>query len=938
LISVKTLNFIFMASPPSYQALEQEVKRLKDQLQAKEALFKGIFQERGSWSVDISGKRKPSDALAREKRRWQVLFEHTGTATCIFNRDGLIVLCNREFEKLTGYSKTDIEARMHWRDFVAHWDLERMEKYHERRQLTDVDVPQEYEFCLITSGQKIRNIYLKIGMIRETQERVASLTDITSLKNAEVELKESYKLFSSFMDQIPHVVFIKDTASRMVYVNQHIKEKFHAHEWLGKKPQEIFSSSEAEKLVKDDQKVLNSGFEEVYDRIVDVNGQEHHYQTYKFVIRGTGRGSLIGAIGLDITQRMRYREELKKSEQTFHKLYNSTSTGIAFVSSDEVISELNGAFGNMLGLSIDQMHGKPLWDFVQTDREAQWLREQMRQSTIDQHRMEMQFIHQDQRTIYGLMELNLIRDGNRQPLYYIVQVIDITDQKMAQVRSQESNRQLQTLIGNLPGMAYRCLNREDWFMLFMSQGCQRITGYPPEHFIYNKHTSYGDMIHPDDKAWVWQQVQQAVEEGRPFEMEYRILSASGAVRRVWERGQSVGADQQGRDMLEGFIMDVTTRAKAQRDLRESEERYKNLFETTGTATIVYDQEKVIRMCNRKFEELYGLPRSQIIGLMKWSQFVHPDDLPRMQEYHRLRGRGSEKPPVEYDFKLVDARGQVKTVHHVVKFLEGSRQRIASFSDITALKQAEEHMANWNRELEEKVRQRTAQLEETNRELESFSYSVSHDLKAPLRAIEGFSKILMRQYTDTLDDAGKRYLEITRQNASKMNQLISDLLSFSRLGRKALQIKKNDLNALVADVYREQKQLFHPSPCRFECQDLPPVMGDRSMIKVVFSNLLSNAFKFYHPDRMLHVNVGAYQQDGHTIFFVRDNGVGFDMKYAGKLFDAFQRLHREERYSGSGIGLSLVQRVIHKHGGRIWAESRIGEQTTFYFYLGNIEND
>ena len=197
---------------------------------------------------------------------------------------------------------------------------------------------------------------------------------------------------------------------------------------------------------------------------------------------------------------------------------------------------------------------------------------------------------------------------------------------------------------------------------------------------------------------------------------------------------------------------------------------------------------------------------------------------------------------------------------------------------------------------------------------------------------------MRQYTDTLDDAGKRYLEITRQNASKMNQLISDLLSFSRLGRKALQIKKNDLNALVADVYREQKQLFHPGPCRFECQDLPPVMGDRSMIKIVFSNLFSNAFKFYQPGRMLQVNVGAYQQDGHTIFFVRDNGVGFDMKYAGKLFDAFQRLHREERYSGSGIGLSLVQRVIHKHGGRVWAESRIGEQTTFYFYLGNIEND
>jgi len=927
-----------MASQPSYRALEQEVKRLKDLLREKEALLKSMSKQSEAPPEDSLHTHQPSSTLEGEKRRYQILFEHTGTATCLFGDDGRIVLCNREFEKLSGYSKAEIEAGKNWSEFVAPWDLERMKKYHERRRQLDANVPQEYEFCMINRQGQIRNIYLKIGMMQETHERVASLTDITALKHAELEIKESYDLFSAFMDQIPHVAFIKDAQSRMIFANRYMKEKFHAHEWLEKKPHEIFSPSRAEKLIRDDQKVLSSGFEEVLDRLVDVNGNEHHYQTYKFVIHRSGKDALIGAIGLDITQRMKYRDELKKSEQKFRKLYNNTSTGIAFVSLDALIGELNMAFGSMLGLGAEEMRGKPMWNFIHLSREAKWLREQMHQRAIDHHRMEMQFVHRDQQGIYGLMEINLIRDKRHLPSYYIIQVIDITERKIAQLRNQESNRQLQTLIGNLPGMAYRCLNREDWYMIFMSQGCQRITGYTPESFIDNKHISYGDIIHPDDKERVWAGVQQAVEGGSPFEMEYRILALSGEIRWVWERGQSVGPDKQGRDLLEGFIMDVTARTMAQQALRESEERYKNLFETTGTATIVYDDKKVIRMCNRKFEELYGLPRSKIIDRMRWTAFVHPDDLTRMEEYHRLRGMGSDKPPVEYDFKFVDAREQIRTVHHVVKFLEGSRRRIASFADVTPLKEAEEHLANWNRELEKKVSQRTAQLEETNKELESFSYSVSHDLKAPLRAIEGFSKILMREYTEVLDDAGKRYLDMTRQNASKMNQLISDLLSFSRLGRKALQIKRIDLNALVYDVYREQKQMLHERPCRFDCHDLPTVMADRAMMKIVFSNLLSNALKFSHPDRMPEVAVGSYQQDGHTIFFVRDNGVGFDMKYSGKLFDAFQRLHREERYSGSGIGLSLVQRVIHKHGGRIWAESRIGEQTTFYFYLGNIEND
>lgn len=782
-------------------------------MNSKDQMLKSIYPLKGQLSVDISRARKNREQLENEKRRYRVLFEHTGTATCIFGNDGLITLCNREFEKLSGYSKQEIEGRMNWREFIARWDLERMEQYNRRRQQMDPDVPHEYEFCFITRDRQIRNIFLKIGIVEEGGERVASLTDLTRLKHTEADLKESYDIFSAFMNQIPHVAFIKDADSRMIYINRYMQDIHDAKDWLDKNPHEIFPREKADKILSNDQKVFASGFEETYDRIVDRHGEEHHYQAYKFRIDRMGKDPVIGAIGLDVTARQK-----------------------------------------------------------------------------------------------------------------------------ARLKSQESNRQLQTLIGNLPGMAYRCLNRSDWYMLFMSQGCERITGYPASHFTYNRKASYGDIIHPDDISRVWKGVQEAVHRGLPFEMEYRIFDAHGHTRWVWERGQSTGYDDQGSELLEGFIMDVTARTVAQEALRESEERYKNLFETTGTATIVYDDQKVIRMCNRKFEELYGLPRSRIINRMKWTCFVHDDDLERMMEYHRKRGEGSGSPPVEYEFKFVDAHGNVKTVHHVVKLLENTRQRIASFADVTRLKEAEDRLKHWNLELEEQVRKRTAQLEEANKELESFSYSVSHDLKAPLRAIEGFTRILLRDYDDHLEEQGKHYLRMTRQNASKMNRLISDLLTFSRLGRKALQRKDVDLNRLVYDVYNEQKLLLNKRRHYFKCRELPVIKADHSMMKIVFSNLLSNAFKFSRDDAPPEVEVGYYQQGGRPVFWVRDNGVGFDMKYAGRLFDAFHRLHSDERYSGSGIGLSMVQRVIHKHGGRIWAESEPNHQTTFYFYLGKFDNE
>ncbi len=390
--------------------------------------------------------------------------------------------------------------------------------------------------------------------------------------------------------------------------------------------------------------------------------------------------------------------------------------------------------------------------------------------------------------------------------------------------------------------------------------------------------------------------------------------------------------------------EIIERQRAEEALRESEQKFRSFVEESSEGFTLVDEQGLIIEWNQAHEKITGLSAQQVIGKAFWD-FQYEMLLPEMrtpEHYARAKQLGlaalqTGQSPIfnnVIEAEVMTQNGERRFIQQTIFPIRTDKgYRIGSVtSDITARKRAEEEIQQLNQDLERRVADRTTQLAAANKELEAFAYSVSHDLRAPLRHIDGFLDLLRQRLAATLDEQSLHYMTTIADAAKRMGLLIDDLLSFSRMGRHELARQSVNLNALVQEIMRELEPETQGRAIRWHIADLPIVTGDRAMLRMVLVNLISNALKFTRSRPQVDIEVGSTHEANETVIFVRDNGVGFDMQYVDKLFGVFQRLHRADEFEGTGIGLANVRRIISRHGGRTWADGAIDYGATFYFSL------
>ncbi len=347
-------------------------------------------------------------------------------------------------------------------------------------------------------------------------------------------------------------------------------------------------------------------------------------------------------------------------------------------------------------------------------------------------------------------------------------------------------------------------------------------------------------------------------------------------------------------------------------------------------------------CNQLTLDLFGCSAEELVGCDD-NSFFPPDTVKHLR---KIDSRVFAGETTKEEIEVVDEKSgnvfylEVKTPIYEEPGSKKITGLLGIATDITERKKAEKELRKYRDHLEELVNERTSELERKNSDLEAaikesemFSYSISHDLKAPLRAIAGFSNILMLDHKDSLDEEGMRLLNVVQTNVLNMGELIEDILMYSRMGRQALKKTSIGLNKIAETI---ATKLILEAPNRaihFNIAPLPSCMGDKVLMTQVLTNLLTNAVKFTGKQEVAEIEIGCIEKNGKPIYYIRDNGEGFDMKYADKLFGLFQRLHSPKEFEGTGVGLAIVQRLIQRHGGRVWAEGKVGEGATFYFTLG-----
>ncbi|MHC1742728.1 MAG: PAS domain S-box protein [Syntrophobacteraceae bacterium] len=616
---------------------------------------------------------------------------------------------------------------------------------------------------------------------------------------------------------------------------------------------------------------------------------------------------------------------LRQANQTLQALFDYSPLAIIILGLDRRVLHWNDAAEKMYGWTAQEVLGKHL----------PTLPDQQVEASVKRHESVLQG-----EIFTGIETERRCKDGSglivnisaaplkdaEQKIYAVVSIaMDVTERKRAEEALRRNEEQLRlALMAASQGLFDLTLETGK---ALISPEYERMLGYEPGEISLTL-SLWIELLHPDDRERTIRYYEEYISgKHDEYRVEFRQRMKSGDYKWILSVGKIVAWDPDGRPIrMIGTHADIDYRKETEEALLRTQfcvdHARDAVFWVGPDFELVYVNEAACRGLGYTREELLSM---KVLD-------IDPRFNSELWQEHRSRLRDGGSTAFESIHQTRDGRTFPVEIAVNAMHFNGTVLHSAFVRDISERKLAEEEIHRLNEELEYRVHERTLQLEAANRELEAFAYSVSHDLRAPLRAVDGFTRILVEDHYDSLDAEGRRVCDIVCGEAKRMGELIDDLLTYSRMGRTEMTPVQIDMEALAQTVFDELTTSEDRKRIELQLKGLPKAESDRTMLHHVWSNLIGNALKFSSKREHALIEVGACQSTQETIYHVRDNGAGFDMRYAQKLFGVFQRLHSEREFEGTGVGLAIVARLVHRHGGRVWAESEPDKGATFYFTL------
>jgi PAS domain S-box-containing protein len=881
---------------------------------------------------DITEKVRAEEKLAHEKQLLRTLIDNLPDYIYFKDTEFRHLVNNKANLQLIGASS---EAETIGKSVVDFFGIETSKSFIEDDKLimkTGATVTNLEEVIQLNTGQAKYLLTTKVP-VKDKEGKVIGLVgisrDITKQKEVELELRNS-KYFLEKAQKVGHIGhWISHREEGKLTWSEEVCHIFgiEYRDFDGKietflnriHPDDLRKVNSATALA-----IQNNESFSIDHRIVLSNGVIKWVNEQGEIIPGEGgNGTMLMGIVQDITERKQVEENLINSlkEISDYKYALDASSIVAITNQKGIITYANKNFCKISKYSERELVGQDHRIINSGYHSKQFIKDLW--ATIANGKIwrgELKNKAKDG-TIYWV-DTTIVPFLNKEgkPYQYIAIRADITQRKISEELQRELEEKVKDQTAELIGVfekiseGFMVLDK-DFRYKYVNRRLGEMTGHDPQSLI-------GKSVWEEFPDAVGSATYKAFNEAMTSQ-EYLHNVDYYAPLDLWQENFIYP----GPEGLSVFIKDITVEKRAEEKIKRSEKIYKTIAsQIPGSLICLFDRDYRYILMEGDMIEKLGFSKETLLG-NKAEEVLPPERyalaLPDMVRV--FNGETFTTDTISRGYDLVTRYVPLKNENNIVDMA------MMVSIDVTELKNAQRRFLDLNIELENRVMERTEQLEEVNKELEAFTYSVSHDLRAPLRIIDGFAGILRADFADKLDEEGNRTLGVIMNNAQRMGQLIDDLLNLSRLGRQEIRLNKVNIDILVKSII-EEELLLNNNQFKIIYQQLLPANCDNGLIRQVWVNLISNAIKYSRNQAHPQITVGCYQKENYITYFVKDNGVGFDMKYAGKLFGVFQRLHKITEFEGTGVGLALVQRIISKHGGKVWAHAEVNKGSTFYFSL------